>query len=317
MKTYMITGATGFIGHTIAETLRDKQVQLVLPVRNLEKAKKMYPDTTNITFVNSDLENLKVEDFPMDIDYIIHCAAVTVSKEMVTSPVEVADGILIGTKNILNIAKEKNVESMVFLSSMEAYGHVADDGARRSEYELGDIDVTSARSCYPMGKRMAELYCYLYANEYNVPVKVARLAQVFGSGVLPTDTRVFMQFARSANEGKDIVLKTKGMSVGNYCETRDAVSGILTILEKGKSGETYNVVNEENTMRISEMAELVCREIAEKPIQVVFDIEDSGKTGYAADTGLRMSSKKLESLGWKAQYNLIDMYHELIHILNS
>jgi nucleoside-diphosphate-sugar epimerase len=143
-------------------------------------------------------------------------------------------------------------------------------------------------------------------------VKVARLAQTFGIGARMDDNRVYMQFARAAYENKDIVLKTQGLSVGNYCAADDAVNAIFTILEKGVDGEIYNVVNEENTMCIRDMAELVASEIAHGKISVVVETEDSGKTGYAADTALRMSGEKLRHLGWKPTKNLVQMYRDLV-----
>lgn len=171
------------------------------------------------------------------------------------------------------------------------------------------------RSCYPLAKRMAENICYCYFREYGIPVKVARLAQTFGKGVLPGENRVFVQFAHSVLEGRDIVLHTCGSSVGNYCDIEDAIKGILTILEKGTEGEAYNVVNESNTMTIREMAEMVCRKLAADQIKVVYDIPKENVYGYAAETGLRLSGKKLESLGWKPVKGLEEMYQDLCHEL--
>lgn len=55
-----------------------------------------------------------------------------------------------------------------------------------------------------------------YFSEYNVPVKIARLAQTFGAVILPGENRVFAQFAKSVIKGKDIILHSKGQSEGNY-----------------------------------------------------------------------------------------------------
>ena len=316
MDTYMITGGTGFIGHMIAdELLKEADVKVVLPVRNMEKAKGIYGDNDRITFVDTDLEHMSSSKFDMDIDFIIHTAATTTSKIMVEKPVEVADGMVNGTRNVLEVAKDKKVKKMVYLSSMEAFGSVPDDGKRRSEEETGYISLTSPRSCYPLGKQMAELMCALYVKEYQVPVTVARLSQVFGKGVQATDTRVFMQFARAAKEKNDIVLKTPGMSYGNYTATEDAVSAILFLIKNGENGETYNIVNEANTMRIRDMAKLVCDESAGGQIQV--RIETDPNNAYAADTGLQMSGKKLKELGFAPTKTLKDMYMDLMEILRG
>lgn len=99
------------------------------------------------------------------------------------NPVETENSIVMGTHNILELARQRKIKSMVYLSSMEVYRMVPDIGRPRREEEIGDIQLDNARSCYLLGKRMTEHYCYIYAQEYGIPVKIARLAQTFGTGV--------------------------------------------------------------------------------------------------------------------------------------
>ena len=96
--------------------------------------------------------------------------------------------------------------------------------------------------------------------------------------------------------------------MGNYCGIHDAVRGILTILKYGKDGEAYNVVNEENTMTIREMAE----KIAGGRIKIRYDIPEEDVYGYAPDTGLRLSGEKLMALGWKPTEGLEKMYRDML-----
>lgn len=318
-NTLLLTGATGMIGGALLRHVLEKKRfdRIILPVRNIVRAKEIYHnlrglDDQNVHFVETQIEKLCFGQFPMEVDSIIHCACVTQSKEMITHPVETADSIVIGAKNILELARKKQVSSMIYVSSMEVYGTVEETENPVKEDQLGGIDLRSVRSCYPMGKRMAEHYCQLYHQEYGVPVKVARLAQTFGRGVRPEDDRVYMQFARAVWEGRDIVLKTQGNSMGNYCATDDTVNGIFTILEKGKAGEVYNVVNEANTMRIREMAELVANQVAGGNIRVRIEAENPDINGYAPDTLLRLSGEKLRRLGWKPQKGLAEMYQEIL-----
>lgn len=234
---------------------------------------------------------------------------------MIAHPVEVTESLVNVTQNVLKFAKRCKADSMVYLSSMEVYGCIdCPEECRTTEEEAGDghVELLRARSSYPLGKRMAENICYSYYKEYGVPVKIARLAQTFGRGILPSDQRVFAQLARAAASGTDIVLHTEGRSVGNYCAIDDAVTGILTILEHGADGEAYNVVNEENTMTIRQMANLVAEQIAGGRIQIVYDIPATDCYGYAADTGLRLSGEKLKSLGWRPKKNLVEMYREML-----
>ena len=323
-NTLLLTGATGMIGSLLVRRILEKNLpyHMILPVRNISKSEKLYGDLQDLDyqklhFMEMHIEDIRPEQIPISIDYIIHCACVTQSIEMITHPVETADSIVIGTKNILEFARKKQVKSMVYLSSMEVYGKMEEIGELVTENQLGDINLQASRSCYPMGKRMAEHYCYIYYQEYKVPVKIARLAQTFGKGVSSEDKRVYMQFARAAYEERDIILKTCGNSMGNYCAIDDTIEGIFTILDKGQDGEVYNIVNENNTMRIRDMAELVARKIAGGNIQVRIEPESYTKTGYAPDTRLRLSSRKLRNLGWKPQKGLEEMYREVIEELKN
>ena len=321
MYSFLITGSTGFLGDLLVDQIikqhQNEEICLILLVRDTFRAKSKYQkyhtqSNIHFIFLEYDITDQKLDEIclPCGINDIIHCAAVTDSSYMVSHPVETADGIVIGTKKMLDLARKYQVQSMVYLSSMEVYGTVEEIGRPRHEAELGTVVLESPRSCYPLAKRMAEHYCHIYYQQYGVPVKIARLAQTFGKGVPETDRRVFMQFAKAVVEGKDIVLQTAGNSIGNYCASEDAVKAVLLLLERGKDGETYNVVNETNTMSIRQMADLVAEEIAEGRIRVKSEGADAAQ--YAPDTALRMSAEKLKGLGWMPTKGLKEMYWDLI-----
>lgn len=318
-KTILITGATGLIGSllikTILENNKDKKMntKVIALCRNEEKFKEMfneYLNDVNLKFILSDIkDNVKIED---SIDYIIHTAAITKSKLLVDYPVETTVTAIMGTRNILELAKEKEVSSMVYLSSMEAYGTFKESNII-DEDMLGYIDLKNVRNGYPESKRLCEYLCNAYAKEYNVNVKSIRLAQTFGAGVPIDDTRIFASIARSVINNEDIVLHTKGLSEANYCYTADAIDAIFTVLINGLNGEVYNVANEECHTTISKMAQMVCKEIANDKIKVVYDIpEDIFSKGYAPDTKMKLSSNKIRKLGWTPKNNLLDSYKKLI-----
>lgn len=314
-KSFFITGATGLVGSVLVKALAfandhyDLNNRVVAQVRNPQKAKKVFDGYEGITYCVGDVRD--IISYPGNVDYVIHAASETKSKNMIDFPVETLWTALSGAKNLLDFACEKKIEKMVFLSSMEAFGSV-DGNQRTSEEKLGYIDLRKVRSCYPESKRMIENMCVCYSSEYGVPVTIARLAQTFGAGVSAEDNRVFAQFAHSAMTGEDIVLHTAGTSCGNYVYTADAATAIFTLLKKGISGECYTVANETSSMRIKDMAELVANCVADGKIRVVVDIPADKQFGYAPDVNLKLDASKLRSLSWKPQINLEESYKRLI-----
>ena len=310
-KSVLVTGATGLIGTSLVRALLAiGDIKVIAFVRNEEKAKKIYKDFLEGSLFFHVADIVKEIEIDESVDYIFHCASVTTSKMMVEKPVETLMTSIEVTKNVLEFARKQKCKSVVYISSMEVYG-AFEESKEVSEKELGYIDNLKIRSNYPESKRLCENMCVAYHAEYNVPVKIARLAQTFGAGILPGENRVFAQFARSAINDKDIILHTKGLSEGNYCYTRDCITGLLTILLKGANSEVYNVSNPEAHMTIAEMAKMVCEKFTNGRT-VIFDIPEDNTFGYAADTKMKLSSNKLQSLGWKPELGLEEAYRRLI-----
>lgn len=318
--TFLITGSTGLIGSLLVKNLLycnekyNLHLKVFAVVRSLEKAEKVFsaflPDPA-LELLICDLTEQQIQ-LDADIDYIIHTAAVTQSKLMVTKPVETIRLSLNSTMHLLNLAVCKKIKCFLYISSMEVYGTLPIERKAKEEM-LGYIDLQAVRSCYPESKRMCECLCLAYAEEYGVNTRIARLAQTFGAGIQDTENRVFAQFARSAIQGKNIVLHTYGKSEGNYVYTRDAVRALLLLLVKGERAGVYNISNEKNHMTIAEMAELVAGRIAKGTIDVEFDVPEDGTIyGYAADAKLFLDSEKMMDLGWKPEVDMIEAFERMI-----
>lgn len=316
---FLITGSTGLIGSLLIKSLltysrkKNANIKIYALCRSDNKFNSVFADFlgSDLIPVFVDLLDFDKKKFDFSVDYIIHGAAITTSKDMVEHAVETLDTAYIGTKNILNLAKEKKIKSMVYLSSMEVYGITDYSLNCVTEKDLGYIDILNPRSSYSEGKRICECLCACYANEYAVPVKCARLAQTLGAGIDYNDSRVTAMFARSVVENKDIVLKTMGTTKRPIVYTTDAVSGIITLLKKGRNGESYNIANEETFCSIADTAKMIASEIARNRIKVIFDIQE--KNNFAPDVLLNLSSKKLKELEWNAKIGLREAYTRLIN----
>lgn len=318
-KTILVTGATGLIGGQLAQALilagqiHGLDLRVLAVVRNEKKAKAALGSclSLGLEFVFGDI--CTPLEVPGPVDYIFHGAGVTTSRDFVEHPAETILTTLKGTENMLNLAREKQVKSMVYLSSMEAYGVVDPEHYIVRERDYGYIDPLQVRSSYSESKRMAEGLCGAYAHEYKVPVKTARLAQTFGAGIPESENRVFAQFARSILTHQDIVLHTDGSKAHCYCYTADAVRGLLTILLKGADGEAYNLSNENTFCTIREMAEMLVAEYPQSGSRLIFDIpEDANQYGYAPTSRMLINSEKARALGWTPQTGLKEMFVRLM-----
>lgn len=316
----LITGATGLVGSHLAKAFlfcskkKDLNIHVIALVRNKDKAKKVYKtfeDYENLEIFESDIK--EYVEYKQNIDYIFHAASITTSKVMVEEPVKTIETAYQGTKNILDLAVQKKVKSVVYISSMEVYGIPDKELKMVTEKDLGYIDVYNVRSSYSEGKRICECLCNAYVSQYHLPIKVARLAQTFGAGIMDNDNRVYAQFARSVINKKDIVLHSDGTSEGNYCYIRDTIEALMILALKGKMGEAYNIVNEETHMQIREMAEMVADKVAKKEICVIYDIPENEKMyGYAPSVRMKLSGEKMRKLGWNPKVNLQEAYERMI-----
>lgn len=313
----LVTGATGLVGRALvfvlsaASRIHGLGLQIITHGGNAAKG-AVLPKEPGVQFFSGDLRQRDaLTGMPDRVDYIFHCAAVTRSSDMAARPAEVITTAVNSTENVLEMAREKRSRGMVYLSSMEVYGQLEAPEAKESD--LGYLDLTKPRSCYPESKRLCEALCAGYWAQYEVPVVAARLAQTFGAGTPRDDPRVFAQFARSAMAGEDIVLHTEGKSRGNYCYTADTVYALLLLLLRGKPGQAYNVANPAASMTVREMAEQVAASTGGGKIRVDVRIPpDVAALGYAPYSGYRMNIDKITGLGWAPRYALDEMYSRMI-----
>lgn len=304
-KRILVTGATGLIGSTLISALlyygksSQNPPRVLALVRNEEKARRLFAEQLAdcgacLEFAVGDVCHLP--QIGGAVDYIIHGASQTASKAFLEKPVETIETAITGTKNLLELAKEKKCSSFVYLSSMEVYGTV-DAATPLKEEMAGYLNSLSIRSNYPLSKRLCENLCCAYASEYDVPAKICRLAQVFGPGVdIDKDQRIMPYCVRCARDGEDIVLRTKGKSARMLLYTMDAVSAILTILLKGSNATAYNAANENTFSTILQTAQTAA-ELAGNRIQV--RIEENANGQYPPDYRWELDCGRLRSLGWE------------------
>lgn len=314
-KTIFVTGATGLIGQTFISavlyysTVKHMPLTVLALVRDVQKAEQIFEQQRkacgNLSFIEGSVEVLpKIEE---EIHYIVHGASPTASAFFAQQPVDTIKTAVLGTINVLELAKEKQVQGLVYLSSMESYGAPTQDTLLK-EKDVDYMNPLLVRNCYPQSKRLCENLCVSYFAQYQVPAMSARLSQTFGPGIAISDNRVFAQFARCAQKSENIVLLTTGESKRTYIYTMDAVSALLTILLNGAHGECYNVSNMGTYCSVYEMAQMVVQKLTQGRICVEIQQDASQAIQFPPPHKYYLDSAKLQELGWTATVSLQDMY---------
>lgn len=182
------------------------------------------------------------------------------------------------------------------------------DGENRGDVELFDesycgyINSNTLRAGYPESKRCGEALCQAYKKQKNLDVVIPRFTRSYGPTMLKTDTKAISQFIKKAVAGENIVLKSAGTQYYSYTYVADAVSGFLTVLLKGESGEAYNIADESSDIMLKDLAKIIA-DFAGK--EVVFELPDeTEKAGYSKATKARLDGSKLKKLGWNARYDI-------------
>lgn len=313
-KTILVTGANGLIAKNLVyfflELNKQKKsnTKVVALVRNLDKAKGVFKDylnDENLIFLVQDVcEKIVYED---KVDYIFHAAGSASAAAIKADPVGIIRANTLGTMNVLDFAKIKNVKNVVFPSTREIYGKV--DGVDSiTEDVMGVIDPLDSRNCYPESKRLAEAIFKSYSVQYNVPFNILRIAHTYGPGMqINNDGRVMADFIGSVVNNKNIVLNSDGSAIRAFCYVSDAIYGILTVMVNGKIGEAYNLANEDEPYMIRDVAKMLVELYPDKNLKVEFtNPTDEIKKGYVSYKIVKLNTKKLENLGWKKKISLLD-----------
>ncbi len=300
-KSILITGATGLIGKALVDyiLMLSKSVKVYAAGRSEESFLKRFEKRDNLFYFNYFLE--KPLETDIHYDYIIHAASNADPKMFVNDPVGTMTSNFIGTYNLLEYAKNNNTERFLFVSSGEVYGQW--DGkceAFREDYS-GLVNFTEARGCYPSSKRAAENLCVCYKEQYGVDSVIVRPSHTYGPTQLKRDSRAMSEFFTLAVENKDIVLKSLGLPVRSYTCVFDCVSGIVTALLNGESGQAYNIANKDSIVSIADLARMIAS-CAGK--EVVFDIPKGGTKGSSNIVRGVLDGTKLESIGWVPLYDI-------------
>lgn len=270
-KNLLITGGAGFLGYYLVQSiLRWNTMGLSEPI-NLtvyDNYIRGAPDwltalegNANLTLTKHDITHPLPEGI-IDFHYVIHAASIASPVFYRKDPIATMDANVNGLRLLLDYVKQHNqaglvVEGFLFYSTSEIYGDPRPENIPTPETYRGYVSCTGPRACYDESKRYGETLCINFAQQYGLPIKIARPFNNYGPGLKITDGRVLPDFARDVLAGRNIVMRSDGSPSRTFCYITDAIIGYYKILVSGRSGEAYNIGTEKPEVTIGDLAEKV------------------------------------------------------------
>ena len=320
-SSVLIAGGSGLIGSFMADMLlyanknMNANINVYAMDLSMERLKSRYEgiETDKLHFVEHNVNELP--DFDFSVDYIIHAASPAFPAAFNSDPVGTIMSNILGTKYLLDYGKDHGVKRLLYISSGEVYGQGDLSLESFEETYAGYVDPTSARSCYPNGKRAAETLCVSYTKQFGLETVIVRPSHTYGPTVTKADNRANAQFVNKGLAGEDIVLNSAGNQMRSYTYLADSASAIISVLTSGESGNAYNIANSASRTTIAGFAKEVAAQTGTK---VIFaDPDEVAKAEMTPIAKQVLNSKKLEGLGWKGQFTVEEGISHTLDIMKE
>lgn len=252
-KRILITGGAGFIGSHLCEKLI-KQGHTVICIDNLFtgsiKNILHLMDNPNFIFIQHDI----CSPYFTEVNEVYHLACPASPIHYQINPVKTIETNVIGTINMLGLAKEAGAKFLL-ASTSEIYGDSIIH-PQTEEYR-GNVNIIGTRACYSEGKRCAETLCFDYYRQYQIPIKVVRIFNTFGPRMQLNDGRVISNFIIQALKGEDITINADGMQTRTFCYVDDLIDGLIKMMSISDFTGPINLGSNEEEINILTLAKKI------------------------------------------------------------
>ena len=223
----VITGAAGFIGSHLAETLLDRDYT-VIGIDNL-----LTGDTANIshlanrdfTFIKHDVTNYIYIEGP--VDYVLHWASPASPIDYLELPIPTLKVGALGTHKALGLAKAKGAR-FVLASTSEVYGDPLEHPQKETYW--GNVNPIGPRGVYDEAKRFAEAMTVAYHRYHGVDTKIVRIFNTYGPRMRVKDGRAVPAFISQALRNEDVTVFGDGTQTRSFTYITDLVEGIIALM---------------------------------------------------------------------------------------
>ncbi|MBR3628322.1 MAG: dTDP-glucose 4,6-dehydratase [Elusimicrobia bacterium] len=298
MKNILVTGGAGFIGSNFVRYMLNKyqdykivNLDLLTYAGNIKSLDDI-KDNPNYLFVKGDItDNKLVDQIVLDnkIDVIINFAAESHVDRSITNPDIFVKTNVLGTQNLLEVAKKYKTEKFFQISTDEVYGSLGKTGFFTEKTPL------SPNSPYSASKASADLLVMAYHHTFGLNVNITRCSNNYGPYQFPE--KLIPLFITNALDNKQVPLYGDGLNIRDWLFVEDHCSAIDTVLHKGKNGEIYNVGgNNEKTNKY--ITDTILKYLGKDSSLIKYVTDRLGHDRrYAID-----ATKIKEELGWEPKY---------------
>ncbi len=251
-KRVVITGAAGFIGSHLAETLLNRDYS-VIGIDNLltgATANIAHLRNRDFEFIKHDVTNYIYIEGP--VDYVLHWASPASPIDYLELPIPTLKVGALGTHKALGLAKAKNA-TFVIASTSEVYGDPLEHPQRETYW--GNVNPIGPRGVYDEAKRFAEAMTVAYQRYHSVNTKIVRIFNTYGPRMRIRDGRAVPAFISQALTGEDVTIFGDGSQTRSFCYISDLVDGIIRLM-LSDTNDPVNIGNP-HEMTIKEMAETI------------------------------------------------------------
>ena len=306
-KTIVITGGTGFLGRYFLETFarlsKDclQEACRVIAYDSLITSQiDTLKDHPSVTFIKHDvIEPLKIDG---PVDFILHAAGIASPFYYRANPLKTLDVGVTGTRNMLELAKEKGAR-LLFFSSSEIYGDPDAKHVPTLESYRGNVSCLGSRACYDESKRVGETLCRIFNEQFGTATNMVRPFNVYGPGMKEKDYRVLPNFASRIIGKRPLTVYGNGEQTRTFCYITDAIVGFLRVLVKGVPGEPYNIGNPKPEINMLNLAKTIEKVLGHPVPLDLIEYPDS----YPGDEPMRRCpdiSKAMLQLGYEPKVSL-------------
>ena len=290
----VITGAAGFIGSHLSETLLDLGYS-VIGIDNLltgDMANLTHLQNRDFLFIKHDITNYIYVDGP--VDFVLHWASPASPIDYLELPIQTLKVGALGTHKALGLAKAKGAR-FVLASTSEVYGDPLEHPQKETYW--GNVNPIGPRGVYDEAKRFAEAMTVAYHRYHGVDAKIVRIFNTYGPRMRVKDGRAVPNFISQALRGEDVTVFGDGQQTRSLCYVTDLVDGVIKLMH-ASTNEPVNIGNP-HELTIEEVARTILR-MTGSSSQLVY------RSLPADDPKVRQPdiSKAREILGWEPKVPL-------------